>query len=71
MALDRYLADLKARAAYLRAQVNGPRAQALQASISTPMGLQEQSISPNMRSIAGSSSKTTETPKFADGSIFR
>ncbi|KAM0255494.1 hypothetical protein ACHAQJ_005723 [Trichoderma viride] len=70
MALGRYIADLKARAAHLRSQVNSPFAQVLPAPISTPMELQSQSISPNMRSIAGSSSKAAETPRFADGSIF-
>ncbi|KAL7786678.1 fungal-specific transcription factor domain-containing protein [Trichoderma ceciliae] len=65
-----YIADLKARVAYLRAQVNSPNAQILPVPISTPLELQSQSISPNVRSTAGSSSKAVETPSFADGSIF-
>ncbi|KAM6487917.1 fungal-specific transcription factor domain-containing protein [Trichoderma sp. SZMC 28011] len=70
-----YIEDLKARAAYLRAayleaQGNRPYAQAVRTNDSTPLELQGHGISPNVRSIAGSSSKATGTPKFTDGSIF-
>ncbi|PTB46364.1 hypothetical protein M441DRAFT_127798 [Trichoderma asperellum CBS 433.97] len=68
-----YIADLKMRVAYLRAQVNSPYSQALPDSVSafsTPAEPQAQAISPNVKSVAGSSSILTEPSKFADGSIF-
>ncbi|EHK16518.1 uncharacterized protein TRIVIDRAFT_65719 [Trichoderma virens Gv29-8] len=70
-----YIEDLKARAAYLRAaylqaKANSPYSQAVPPNVSTPVELQGHDISPNVKSIAGSSSKATGTPRFTDGSIF-
>ncbi|UKZ77924.1 hypothetical protein TrVFT333_005656 [Trichoderma virens FT-333] len=70
-----YIEDLKARAAYLRAayfqaKANSPYSQAVPPNVSTPVELQGHGISPNVKSIAGSSSKATGTPRFTDGSIF-